>query len=250
MSVHLVGGGWTEMHAPAVYGAFLDEAAMLARARGRTVPQVAVLCVGETAEAGGKHANDLGAALQRAGRVTTTALVVTEGTQFSDDLPDGLDAVLVGGGLTPAYLSAVAPIRDRLRRYVRHGVPYLGFSAGAAIASRRALIGGWLLGKIQVTDPDNGEDLEQVTLAEGLGLVPVGVDVHAAQRGTLSRMIMAVSAGLVKRGVAIDEDTVLIMKREGGSVAGGGQVWSARTGRSGVRLRVLPAGTTMAPASR
>jgi peptidase E len=32
----------------------------------------------------------------------------------------------------------VAPIRDLLRRLVAHGVPYLGFSAGAMIAARQA----------------------------------------------------------------------------------------------------------------
>ena len=47
MSVHLVGGGWTSVHAPTVYGPFLAEAAMLARARGRSIPQIVVLAVGE-----------------------------------------------------------------------------------------------------------------------------------------------------------------------------------------------------------
>jgi cyanophycinase len=98
-----------------------------------------------------------------------------------------------------------------------------------------------------VTDPDNGEDLEQLSVAEGLGLVPVTVDVHAAQRGTLSRLIMTVRSGLVPRGVAVDEDTVLIMRREGGAVAGAGQVWSVSGGPAGVQLAVLGPGTTMAP---
>lgn len=246
MSVHLVGGGWTSVHAPAVYGPFLTEAAMLARARGRSMPQVAVLAVGEDASDGLAHAERLDGALSRAGRVATTPVVIAEDEAFPAELGEGVDAVLIGGGLTPAYARAVEPIRDRVRELVAHGVPYLGFSAGAAIAARRALVGGWLLGELPVTHPDNGEDLDQLTVVDGLGLVPVSVDVHAAQRGTVTRLVMAVRSGLVGRGVAVDEDTVLIMKRDGGAVQGAGQAWSVTGGPSGVQLQVLAPGTTMA----
>ena len=247
MSVHLVGGGWTSGPASAVYAPFLAEAAMLARARGRSIPHIVVLAVGEDISDGTAHAAKFETALCLAGRLTMVAVVVAEGEQFPAELPEDVDGLLVGGGLTPAYLSAVAPIRDRVRELVAHGVPYLGFSAGAMIAARHALLGGWLLGGLPVTDPDNGEDLEQLTVEEGLGLVPVSVDVHAAQRGTLTRLIMAVHSGLTSRGVAIDEDTVLIMNREGGAVAGAGQVWSVTGGRADPELRILASGTTLAP---
>lgn len=250
MSVHLVGGGWTSARASVVYGPYLAEAAMLARARARTVPQIGVLVVGQDTGDGEAHVAKLIAALDQAGRSTVRPVVITEGERFPALLPEGLDGVLVGGGLTPAYASAVAPLRDRVRELVAHGVPYLGFSAGAAIAARRAVVGGWLLGETPVCHPDTAEDLEQLTVVDGLGLVPVTVDVHAAQWGTLTRLISAVRAGLVERGVAIDEDTVLIMKREGGSVAGAGQVWSVTGGPDGVQLRVLTPGTTMAPTER
>jgi cyanophycinase len=211
-----------------------------------TDPQVGVLAVGEDIADGRAHAAKFETALGLAGRSSTVPVVAAEGEQFPAELPADLDGLLIGGGLTPAYLLAVAPIRDRIRELVGHGVPYLGFSAGAMIAARHALLGGWLLGGLPVTHPDNGEDLEQLTVDDGLGLVPVSVDVHAAQRGTLTRLIMAVQSGLTNRGVAIDEDTVLIMNREGGAVAGAGQVWSVTGGPTGPELRVLGPGTALA----
>jgi cyanophycinase len=235
------------VHAPVVYGPFLAEAAMLARARGRSIPRVVVLAVGEDLADGTAHAAKFETALGLAGQLTTVSVVVAEGDQFPAELPPDLDGLLVGGGLTPAYFRAIAPIRDRVRELVAHGVPYLGFSAGAMIAARHAVLGGWLLGGLPVTHADNGEDLEQLTVEEGLGLVPVSVDVHAAQRGTLTRLIMAVQSGLTNRGVAVDEDTVLIMKREGGAVAGAGQVWSVTGSAAGPELRVIASGTAMAP---
>ncbi len=247
MSVHLVGGGRTASAAPAVYGPFLAEAAMLARARGRSVPQVAVLTVGDDPDRAEAAAADLAALLELAGRVVTSVVVAAAGERFPADLPNGVDAVVVGGGSTPAYLRAVEPVRDLLRQYVRHAVPYLGYSAGAMIAARRAIAGGWLLGDLPVTAAENGEGLDQLSVEDGLGLVPVSVDVHAAQAGTLTRLICAVRSGLVSRGVAIDEDTVLIMKRDGGAVAGAGQVWSVAGVAGELDLRVLGPGTTMAP---
>ena len=53
------------------------------------------------------------------------------------------------------------------------------------IAPRRALLGGWRLGSTAVTHEDNAEDLDQVTVVDGLGLVSSTVEVHTSQWGTL-----------------------------------------------------------------
>ncbi len=139
--------------------------------------------------------------------VRTTAAPVPE------DL-DGVAGVYVAGGLTPAYWSAVCdtPFGAALRAW--DGV-YAGYSAGAAIAAAGALVGGWKVGSLEVCDSDFGEDLEQVEVRPGLGLVPFTVEVHASQWGTLTRLAHAVHAGLCAEGVAIDEHTCVEVRSGG-----------------------------------
>ena len=81
-------------------------------------------------------------------------------------------------------------------------MPYLGFSAGAAIAAERALVGGWRIGGVAVSPEEASEGLDELTVAPGIGLVDVAIDVHVAQWGTLSRLVAAVEAGLVEGGLA------------------------------------------------
>ena len=90
------------------------------------------------------------------------------------------------------------------------GLHYCGFSAGSAVAARRAIVGGWLRDGRPILDADFGEELGELEVRDGLGLVDFAVDVHAAQWGTLTRLIAAVDAGLVAEGYAIDEGTVLV----------------------------------------
>ncbi|WP_461187853.1 hypothetical protein [Arthrobacter sp. Z4-13] len=89
------------------------------------------------------------------------------------------------------------------------------------------------------------EDLDDVDVRDGLGLVPFAVDVHAAQAGTLSRAVGAVAAGLVDRAVAVDEDTAIVVPdgREGDFVViGSGNCWDIRRSGTGCSVAVLSAG--------
>ena len=70
---------------------------------------------------------------------------------------------------------------------------------------------GWRLGGVEVCAEKAGEDLDEVVPRDGLGLVEGAVDVHAAQWGTLGRLVHAVAAGLADAGWAIDEGTVLVL---------------------------------------
>ncbi len=100
----------------------------------------------------------------------------------------------------PAYHASLEPAYPRIRELVRSGLPYAGFSAGAAIAATTAIVGGWLVDGVPVCPEESNEDLGPVTVVEGLGLVEGAVDVHAAQWGNLSRLVAAVESGLVPSG--------------------------------------------------
>ena len=65
-------------------------------------------------------------------------------------------------------------------------------------------------------EPPSADDLEELGVRDGLGMVDFAVDVHATQWGTLTRLVHAVGAGLVDEGWAIDEGTALVV--DGGSV--------------------------------
>jgi cyanophycinase len=231
-SVTLVGGGWGGD--PRVWRPFLEAAA--AHASGGA-PRVAVVVVRD--DDGQEHADRLVAAIRAAGPVEPVTLALPEdGVLDPALLPDDLDGLVIGGGLTPAYRTAVVGAAARIRTLVRSGTAYAGFSAGSAIAPSRAVVGGWLAPSGHpVVDEEVAEDLDDLAVVDGVGLVPFAVDVHAAQWGTLARLLVAVELGLVPRGVAIDEDTAVVLRDGAAEVVGRGSAWWVDPGDSGVLVR-------------
>ncbi|MFG6401161.1 Type 1 glutamine amidotransferase-like domain-containing protein [Microbacterium sp. P04] len=218
--VHLVGGGRDDQLLAPIFERFVADAATAASADR---PRVHALLVLE----GGEDAADdrFCSALHRAGADLVVHAIV-EGETFTPAAIDGAAALAVGGGLTPAYAAAVAPIAVLIRERVEAGAPYLGFSAGAAIAAEHALVGGYLLDGVEVCDAAAGEELGELTMSDGLGLVPFTVDVHAAQWGTVSRLVAAVQAGLALDGFAIDEHTAVVQRQWGEpEIGGAGAAW-------------------------
>ncbi|MDF2575384.1 MAG: peptidase, partial [Agromyces sp.] len=67
------------------------------------------------------------------------------------------------------------------------------------------------------------------------------IDVHVAQWGTLSRLVSAVEAGLIERGLGIDELTALIVGEGGLRVAGHGSVWRVLPAETGVVVSTIGA---------
>jgi cyanophycinase len=236
VSIHLVGGGWaaesdTDSDA-VVYGPFLAEAALRATAAGRDEPRLAVIVVrGDDAD---EHAAKLVAALAAAGPVDAVVTALGLSDEAGLLAVADVDGIVIGGGLTPAYLAAVKPIAGEIRRQVAAGIPYLGYSAGAMIAAERAVLGGWQIGGVPVSPQAASEELDEITIENGIGLLDVTVDVHAAQWGTLSRMVAATEAGLIRGGLAVDEGTVLIVGQGTLGVAGTGSVWTVSESEGGV----------------
>lgn len=247
--VHLVGGGWDEAVRDEVYGPFLAEAG-----RGAVVACL-VVDEGDGAEQAQRWASVLAAT----GPCAPRPVLVPLGSVLDLAALDGCDALLVCGGLTPAYADALAPVAGGLRSWCADR-PYLGFSAGAAVAAGQALVGGWRSAGRAVCPEDAGEDVDEVRVTAGVGLVDLAVDVHAAQWGTLGRLVAAVRTGAVTAGVALDEGTVLRTEGGRGTVRGSGAVHlvtapDAGVGRAAgqdgmtadrvVTVRALTAGATV-----
>jgi cyanophycinase len=244
MSIHLVGGGWASEYSAAVFGPFLAEATVRGAAAGRDEPRIAIIAVrapGSENDDAVAHAATLATALGAAG--IFEAQVTALGLSDAATLPAiaDVDGIIVGGGLTPAYLAALTPIAGEIRRQVSAGVPYLGYSAGAMIAAERALVGGWRLGEVEVSAEGASEGLDELTIQPGIGLLDVSVDVHAAQWGTLSRLIAATEAGLIDGGLAVDENTALIVGEGALRVVGAGSVWRVSQAENGVLVSTFGA---------
>ncbi|SEN83952.1 MULTISPECIES: Type 1 glutamine amidotransferase-like domain-containing protein [Cryobacterium] len=235
MSVHLVGGGGDPAHDAEVFGMFRAEVTAQAFTADRDEPIVAVITVGP----GSAHAEELAASLGATAQTRRTMLAPGDTADLT--ALGAVDGIIIGGGVTPDYLAALLPIAGEIRRQVSAGVPYLGFSAGAMIAAERALIGGWRIGGVEVAPEDVAEGLDEITLAQGLGLLDVTVDVHAAQSGSLSRLIAATEAGLVDGGLAIDENTVLVIGEGALRVLGAGSVWKVSQADGGVLVSTIGA---------
>lgn len=164
-----------------------------------------------------------------AGAAAVRCVVLSAGRPLTDADVAGAAGVFVAGGPTPLYGELVAPARAALAT-----LPYAGFSAGAAIAAERALVGGWLVDGRPVCPDDAAEDLDEVTVVTGLGRVGFATDVHAAQWGTTSRALHAVAAGLVGAACAIDEHTAVVVRDGDVRVTGAG--FARWVDADGVRL--------------
>lgn len=164
-------------------------------------------------------------------------VVVSEGRPLTPaDIAD-CAGVFVAGGLTPLYATLVVPAREAMA-----DLPYAGLSAGAAIASARAIVGGWRVGELQVCSEDAGEDLDELAVVDGLGRVPYAVDVHAAQWGTVTRALQAVRLGRVEEAWAIDEHTALVLDGAEQRVLGTGAAHHLTRSGDGVLVRSTTAG--------
>jgi cyanophycinase len=158
----------------------------------------------------------------------------------------GATGIFVAGGSTPQYQGALVTAAGGgwLEAAREAGAVYGGFSAGAAVAAKEALVGGWkdvIDGRdYPVCAREAGEELELIELRRGLGVVEAVIDVHAAQWGTLARLVHAVRLAEGDVGYAIDENTTLEIEDAAVTVHGAGLVHRAQAGPDGgVRLDVL-----------
>lgn len=234
-SVHLIGGGWEPAYYAALYGQFIEEASISAAGAGRPGKPIIACVVLDEGDGRGQFAR-WDAVLRTVGNCEPVPVLVSQEAPLDISALGNSDALLVCGGLTPVYAAAVAPARADVLDWLQlGGRPYAGFSAGSSVAAASALVGGWLVDGVPICSDDAAEDLEELTIVPGFGLVPFLVDVHCAQWGTLPRLISAVwTSRLV--GIGIDEDTALIVGADKAIVRGRGQVWLVRESAGSVQV--------------
>src|SRR3954454_23518767 len=131
MTTVLIGGGWADA---SVYSPFLAAAGVS--------PAVACLIVdeGDGPDYFAKYERHLATG----GEARPFPVLIPVGGAFDPSVLDGADALLVCGGLTPAYADVLAPAATAVREWLAAARPYAGPSPGAAIASSRALVVGSL----------------------------------------------------------------------------------------------------------
>ena len=239
-NLHLVGGGWDPAASAQVYAPFLADAT--ARAGGPPAIACLVLDEGDGPQRFEQWAQVLTAVSPCEARPVLVALgEVLDPARLGD-----ADGLLVGGGLTPGYADALVPVAAEIRSWLADRArPYAGFSAGAAIAARWAVVGGWRSGGTPVCPEDTGEDLDKLTVVPGLGLTKWSVDVHCAQWGTLPRLIEVIRTATPGQGrgngLGIDENTLVTIDDDGRlSVAGAGRAWLVHRGGGHGEAKVSP----------
>ena len=187
MKTFLIGGGWNAETFPNTYGRFLESATRNDERR------IAIIVAEETdADSHAQFLRFFGA-FETVGLNSAEAVeIIISAEKFltketlAEIKPTG---VFVCGGLTPAYFDALCVDKKWLEYLTENNIPYGGFSAGASVASEKAIIGGWRREvknkSVQIADENAGEDLDLLDVRKGLGLVDFAVDVHATQWGTL-----------------------------------------------------------------
>ncbi|MEL4358816.1 MULTISPECIES: hypothetical protein [unclassified Luteococcus] len=208
MTMYLVGGGPAES-LDSVHDQFVESA----KKRGT---RIAIALLGTQEEVGEALAGYADPISQRWPEAEIVPVWLDdepdpkENTTAWPQAPEELAALVVAGGWTPGYLEALRPHRDLIAKLVRRGVPYLGFSAGAMVVGKRAIVGGWKFRGRQIVPEVWGEGLEEFEMRDGLGLIGPAVDVHGDVAG-LGAGLAALEKGEVTTVVTIDEGTCLVI---------------------------------------
>jgi cyanophycinase len=222
-----------------LYGPFLQQAAVVAALAGRPGKPIVACVVLDEGDGRAQFAR-WADVLREVANCEPVPVLMSAGAPLDVSELGNADGLLVCGGLTPGYAASMASgAAEVLDWLLLGGRPYAGFSAGSAIAPELSLVGGWLSGGVPICSDDAAEDLDEITVQPGLGLVGFTVDVHCSKWGTLPRLIEAVRPRPGVSGVGIDENTALIVGPDGAFVAGRGQVWLVNSRGNGT-VEVTP----------
>ena len=128
----------------------------------------------------------------------------------ADLLLDGVTGVFMTGGDQMRLVSILGGTKfaDKLRHMVREtNIVLAGTSAGAAGMSTSMIVRG---------ESTPHPHKNSVRLSPGLGFLKnIIIDQHFTERGRISRLITAVSFNPYNLGIGIDENTAIILNKEG-----------------------------------
>lgn len=231
MTVVLVGGGPDTVTDPSVVAPFV---AWLRRADRRPRVAYVIFDVDGSADAYLPQYVELLSDAEH----EVVPILAGPGRLIEPDALASIDAVVVAGGPTPGYYASLRPAFDAIRRLVRDGGAYLGFSAGAMIAPRQAILGGSRWHGVDVCPEEWSEGLDELEIAEGIGLFPHPVEVHVAQAGTLGNLVTLAQDGVASTLLGIDEDTSVLVDEDGAWTRhGSGAVWAVEAHQGSARVR-------------
>src|SRR5215210_8252271 len=127
-----------------------------------------------------------------------------------DELLEGVTGVFITGGDQMRLVSILGGTKftDKLRHLVRDTkIVLAGTSAGAAGMSTSMIVRG---------ESTPHPHKNSVRLSPGLGFLKnIIIDQHFTERGRISRLITAVSYNPYNLGIGIDENTAIILNKDG-----------------------------------
>ncbi|WIY82685.1 Type 1 glutamine amidotransferase-like domain-containing protein [Propionimicrobium sp. PCR01-08-3] len=225
MTLYLAGGNPSQALAP-VLDAFVKEV----RGRG---DRVAIALLGSPDEAAGVLDTYADPISSRFPEALIEPIWLTdeddEPIQWPAD-PENLAGLVVAGGWAPGYLEALTSWREMISTLVRRGVPYLGWSAGACVVGRHAVVGGWQSGGRQIAPEISGEGSTELDIRDGLALIGPTIETHADTQFLIGRALAALRQGPMRSVAVIDEGAALVVDAASGrtSILGRGQVtWAS-----------------------
>ena len=243
--LYLIGGGWNEDSFQQTFGRFVKAGTQ------KGICKILLILACEDLEAREEVTEDFSKMFHLLGNVEIEPFYLSEGNILTREILSSLSptCVFVGGGLTPLYQEYLGTNREFIDYVNQNHLPYGGFSAGAAIAAKSSIVGGWKINEsgkdIPVLDEDFSEDLDYIEIRKGLGFFPYPVDVHGSQWGTLTRVIHAVDQKLIPNGCVVDESTMIESKHGMLTVFGHGQVYFVGTKNNRIEISIFKDGETI-----
>ena len=149
----------------------------------------------------------LGVAAPRVLRATSRQDVINADV---DTLLDGVTGIFISGGDQMRLVSVLGgtKLAQKIRELVTDGnIVLAGTSAGAAGMSAAMIVRG---------EAASHPQKNSVRLSPGLGFLKnIIIDQHFTERGRISRLITAVSYNPYNLGIGIDENTAIILNKDG-----------------------------------